>query len=66
MNWGLLRIAAQLRRIAKAIERSNELYEERHPVVVPRKPRPAQISVPTVASWNAGYERRQRGEEETQ
>jgi hypothetical protein len=29
VTFGLLRIAAQLRRIAKALERSNELAEER-------------------------------------
>lgn len=56
----LMRIAGQLRRIAKAIERHNEMEEERSRAMMPRAPRPTEFSVASVEEWNKNYEERQR------
>lgn len=62
MIWPLLRIAAQLRRIAKAIEESNRMAQERdHPVVAMRKPREAVFSRPSVEEWNEAWHDRNPG-----
>ena len=58
--FGDLRLLALLRRIAKAIEHSNELTRERMKFDYPDwrerpKPRKAEISVPSVESWNNRY-----------
>ncbi len=58
MIWPLMRIAAQLRRIAKALEESNRL---RSPVVPIRKPRPAVFGQATVESLNEGWYDRNPG-----
>jgi hypothetical protein len=63
MKWfPEIRLLAMLRRIAKAIERSNELTQERMKFDYPQwrerpKPRKAEISVPTVEQWNKNYRR---------
>lgn len=62
-----LRIAVLLRRLARSLERQNELAEQRMRLDYPEwrerpKPRPAEISVPTVAQWNEGF-RRKRDEQ---
>lgn len=63
MKWlPELRLLSLLRRIAKALERSNELTKERMRYDYPMwkekpKPRHAEISVPTVESWNQRYRR---------
>lgn len=55
MTWGLLRVAAQLRRIAKALEQANEFKREE----IDRSSRPMKdgqkrmvMSRPTVDQWN--------------
>jgi hypothetical protein len=56
--WAELRVLATLRRIAKAMERANELEMHRQeleypPLAKAEKPkRSAEISHPTVQDWN--------------
>ena len=54
----LMRIAAQLRRIAKALEEANRL---RSPVVTIRKPRPAVFGQASVQDLNEAYYDRHPG-----
>lgn len=56
----LMRIAAQLRRIARALERRNEIVEEQSRGPVPRAARKTEFSVARVEDWNDAYEERQR------
>lgn len=59
INWTELRTLATLRRIAKSMERANELEEYRQqreyppiPETGPPGPRKTVFSRPTVAEWN--------------
>ena len=59
---GILRAAAMLRRIAKALEESNRLAEERLVLEFPtkREVKHFEISQPTKEQWNDKY-REKRG-----
>ncbi len=65
--FGVARLFIVLRRIATALERANELAEERMRREFPPLPdldapkKYAEISRPTVASWNERHENRGRG-----
>lgn len=55
MGFGVLRIAAMLRRVAKALEESNRLAQERLDREFPqheRTIRKFEFSRPTVEQWN--------------
>jgi len=60
-----LRILATLRRIAKALERMNDLAEARDPIVPLRAARKAEISHPKVGEWNDRWERERAGYPQT-
>ena len=55
----LMRVAAQLRRIARALEAANRLEEVRQEFEFPTrmmgKPRMVEIHLPTVKEWNEAY-----------
>jgi hypothetical protein len=63
MKWfPELRMLAFLRRIARALEESNELQRTRLKMEFPAwrerpKPRKVEISVPTAAQWNERHRR---------
>jgi hypothetical protein len=63
MAFVLFRIYAVLRRIAKALERANELAEQRIEIEAPlrKKARPFQLGVGSVERWNDIAERKSRG-----
>jgi hypothetical protein len=65
MTFGLLRVVAVLKRIAKALEDRNEIERER---VMPNRPlRPTakfSFSRPTVDEWNQRHAGVPRGEED--
>jgi hypothetical protein len=74
MKWfPELRIFAMLRRIARALERSNEIEEERVSLELghlrTKKPKPAVISQGDPKEWNARYaaerDNRERSDPET-
>lgn len=60
---GELRVAATLRRIAKAIEEANRIARERMGLEFPpgRSVKHFEISTPTAEQWNDRY-REKRGE----
>jgi len=60
-----LRLLAMLRRIAKALERMNDLAEARDPVVPLRVARKTEISHPKVGEWNDRWERERAGYPQT-
>jgi hypothetical protein len=55
------RVAAQLRRIARALETANDLEERRqdrdYPLPPARGSKLVEIHNPTVAEWNAAYQK---------
>lgn len=57
----LMRIAAQLRRIARALERRNEMEEERSRAYIRPPARKSEFSVARIEDWNDAYDEKQKG-----
>jgi hypothetical protein len=58
IHWALLRVAANLKRIATALETANDISRERMQREFPPTPRPSrpiEISHPSVEDWNKRY-----------
>ncbi len=66
MHWAVLRVAAQLKRVAIALEVANDLRRERLEREFPPRVkvgRMVEVSRPTIEDWNKRYYEEHKQEE---